>query len=251
MLNNILTIQELEEVRLYVKEQSKKLKKEGSTTAGVPGFQTPYAFSGEESGDGTSSIKLTDPQYSFSIKAPKKKKHFVGKLEEVSYKNFKEDVSTNEVQKVNSKILEVNKMLGEISRYLDHSLKLKQESKLDNTKYWKRTNEAILKISKRLAEVNKKAKKLANLKELEASSIKDKITRLFNKAGLKVQPKDVNYNKVGTDKYEIDILLFGEPQGIDYKAGELLYQDYDKEVRLGNIKQEIELIKKIAQTFKA
>ena len=251
MLNNKLTVRELEEVKLYVKKQSKKLKKEGSTTAGVPGFQTPYAFSGEEDGDGTTAIKLTDPQYSFSIKAPKKKKHFIGKLNEVSYKNFKEDINTSEVQKVNGKILEVNRMLREISRCLDHSLKLKQESKLDNTKYWKRTNEAILKISSRLAEVNKKARKLANLKELEASSIKDKMVQLFNKAGLKVQAKDINYNKVGTDQYEIDVLLFGEPQGIDYKAGELLYQDYDKEVRLGNIKQEVELIKKIAQTFKA
>ena len=62
MLNNKLTVRELEEVKLYVKKQSKKLKKEGSTTAGVPGFQTPYAFNGEEGGDGTTAIKLTDPQ---------------------------------------------------------------------------------------------------------------------------------------------------------------------------------------------
>lgn len=251
MLNNKLTIQELEEVKLYIKKHTRKLKKEGSTTAGVPGFESPYAFSGEEGGDGTTGIKLSNPQFAYSIKAPKKKKHFIGKLQEVSYKSFKEDTKANEVQKVNGKILEVSRMLREISRYLDHSLKLKQESKLDNTKYWKRTNEAILKISSRIAEVNKKARKLANLKELEASSIKDKIVNLFNKAGLKVQARDVNYNKVGKDQYEIDVLLFGEPQGIDYKDGELLYQDYDREVRLGNINQEAELIKKIIQTFKA
>ncbi len=169
-----LSEEEIKELKKYVREQTKKLKAEGSTTAGVPGYQTPAAFTGDEGGDGAKTTDFEQGQFAYSIKAPDKKKHFV-KLDEVSYKTFKEDVNSNEVQKVNRKILEVNKMLGEISRALDHSIKLKQESALDNSKYWKRTNEAILKINKRLSEVSKKARKLANLKELAASSIKDKL----------------------------------------------------------------------------
>jgi hypothetical protein len=129
-------------------------------------------------------------------------------------------------------------------------MKLKTESALDDSKYWKRTNEAILKISKRLTEINKKARKLANLKELAASSVKDKLVQLFNKAGMQITQQDIDYNQIGTDRYEFDIMLNGEPYGVDYNNGELIYQDYDKEVRLGNMNQELELIKTITQTFK-
>lgn len=250
-MQNKLTTQELAEIKSYVKKTTKKSKKakvEGSTTAGVPGFMTPNAFVGSSKADGTSA-DLEKGQYAYSQKAPKKKIHFV-KLHEVSYKTFKEDTNTNEIQKVNNRILEVSKMLREISRALDHSIKLKTESSLDNSKYWKRTNEAILKINRRLAEVSKKARKLANLKELAASSVKDKLAQILNKAGIQVSVQDISSNQIGSDHYEFDIRIAGEPYGIDYNKGELLYQDYDKEIRLGNLSQEADLIKNIAQTFK-
>jgi hypothetical protein len=238
--------EELAEIKQFVKKQSKKLKKEGSTTAGVPGYLTPAAFSGEEGGDGTTKVDLSQGQFAYTIKAPKKKKNFV-KLAEVSYKAFKEDVNANEIQKVNRRILEVNKMLREISQALDHSIKLKQESSLDNSKYWKRTNEAILKINKRLAEVSKKARKLANLKELAASNVKQKLVQLLTKAGIQVSAQDVDYNTAGTDHYEFDVIIDGEPNAIDYNNGEVLYQGFDKEIRLGNISQEADLIKNLAK----
>jgi len=244
-----LSEEEIKELKKYVREQTKKLKAEGSTTAGVPGYQTPAAFTGDEGGDGAKTTDFEQGQFAYSIKAPDKKKHFV-KLDEVSYKTFKEDVNSNEVQKVNRKILEVNKMLGEISRALDHSIKLKQESALDNSKYWKRTNEAILKINKRLSEVSKKARKLANLKELAASSIKDKLVQMFVKAGIQVSPEDVDYNKTGNESYEFDVMIDGEPNAIDYNNGELVYQGFDNEVSLGNISQEQAVIQNITKTFK-
>ena len=249
MSSNKITKKELDEIKAYTKKQFIKLRKEGSTTAGVPGYLTPAAFTGKEDGDGTDAIDLEDDQYAYSIKASTKKPHFI-KLHEASYKNFKEDANTNEIQKVNNKILEVSKMLREISRSLDHSIKLKQESKLDNTKYWKRTNEAILKIIRRLAEVTKKANKLANLKELAISSVKEKLIKSFSKAGIQINPADVSSTNKGTDNYEFDFYIDGEPYGIDCIKDEVMYQDMNKEVRLGNLKQEEELIKNIAQTFK-
>ena len=117
MSSSKITKKELEEIKAYTKKQFTKLRKEGSTTAGVPGYLTPAAFTGKEDGDGTDAIDLEDDQYAYSIKASTKKPHFI-KLHEASYKNFKEDANTNEIQKVNNKILEVSKMLREISRSL-------------------------------------------------------------------------------------------------------------------------------------
>lgn len=248
MRSKKLTKEELAELKTYVKEQSKKLRREGSTTAGVPGYQTPAAFTGKEDGDGADSFDYEDEQYAYSQKAPKTNKHSV-KLHEVSYKAFKQDNTVSEIQKVNKKILEVNKMLREISRSLDHSIRLKQESALDNSVYWKRTNEAILKINDRLSEVGKKARKLANLKELAASSVKEKLVQSFKRAGIMVNSADIDYNQIGTDKYEFDVHLNGEPYAIDYENGLFTFQDYDQEVVLGNINQEADLIKNIKQTF--
>ena len=239
-----LTEEEKNEVRSYIK----KLRKEGSTTAGVPGFLTAAAWSGEEGGDGTTAIDVEDEQYSFSIKASEKKPHFV-KLDEANYKTFKEDSSLSEVQKVNRKVLEVNRMLREISQALDHSMKLKTESSLDNSRYWKKTNEAILKMKVRIGEVNKKVSQLANLKELAANSVKDKLVQIFNKAGLQITAQDLDYNQIGSDWYEFDVMMNGEPIAIDYKAGEVIYQDYDEDIRLGNFNQEQQLIQNISKEF--
>ena len=239
---------ELEEIKKFVKKQSKKLKREGSTTAGAPGYLTPKAFVGDEDAEGTQAINLGDDQYSYSVKPEKKKRHFI-KLHEISYKQFKEDTSSSEVQKVNNRILEINKMLREISRFLDHSMKLKQESSLDESAYWKKTNEAILRINKRLGEVTKKAKKLANIKELAASSLKDQMVKLFKKAGLQVQSSDISYHQTGSESYELDVNINGEPYGIDYVNGELIYQDVDKEVSLGMLQQQEVVINNIKKTF--
>jgi hypothetical protein len=240
-----LTEEEKNEVRSYIK----KLRKEGRTTAGVPGFLTAAAWSGEEGGDGTTAIDVEDEQYSYSIKASEKKPHFV-KLHEANYKNFKEDSSLNEVQKVNRKVLEVNRMLREISQALDHSMRLKTESSLDNSRYWKKTNEAILKMKVRIGEVNKKVSQLANLKELAANSVKDKLVQLLNRAGFNMTAQDVDYNQTAADQYEFDVMINGEPTAIDYRKGELIYQDYDEEISLGNISQEQEVVAKLTQTLK-
>jgi len=240
---------ELDEIKRFVKKQAKRVQKEGSTTAGVPGYNTPGAFTGDEDGEGTTTLDLGDEQYGYTIKPEKDKKHFI-KLTEISYKSFKEDTSLNEVQKVNTRILEINKMLREMSQYLNHSIKLKQESSLDQSTYWKKTNEAILKINKRLGEVSKKAKKLANIKELTANSLKDQVVKLFTMAGIDIQSKDISYNKIGPDAHELDIYIGGEPYGIDVVNGEMIYQDVDKEISLGLLNKQDVLVNNIKKAFK-
>lgn len=239
-----LSKRDISEIRKFIK----KLKKEGSTTAGVGGYATPKAFVGDPEAEG--SAKATGADKAYIIKPSKKKRNFI-KIHEVSYKTFKQDQSLSEVQKVNRKILEVNKMLREISQALDHSIKLKQESSLDDSTFWKRTNEAILKIHNRVNEVMKKTTKLANIKELAANSVKDKLVALLSKAGIDVKSSDIQHNQLGNEQYEFDIYINGEPHGIDYNNGDLTYQAMNDEIYLGNLKQQDEtLINNIVNALK-
>lgn len=241
----MLSKEEIQEIKRFVKKQSKKMK-EGSTTAGVPGFLSAKAFSSDPDSEGTQNIDVTDDQYAYSVKAPKKKIHFV-KLHEVNYKEFKEDQSATQSQKINSKILEANRTLREISRALNHSLKLKQESTTDNVKYWKKTNEAIDKIRQRVAEINFKAGKLAGLKEGVSEDVEQKILNLIRQAGLQVQTQDTEYRIL---EAQFDIMINGEPHALNFNQGDLVYEGYDKDEPLGNIfTQPTEVVSNLKKLF--
>lgn len=231
---------ELKSIQSFVKEALKRMREE-STSAATPGYHTPAAFTGDEDGEGTEVVNLGDPQMAYSEEPDNSKPHMI-KLKEVSYKTFKGDDSLSEVQKINQKILEVNRRLREISQALDHSLRLKQESSLDDTVYWKRTNEAISKISKRLQEVTDKTKRLSNINEITQKSLADKLVQLFGKVGVRIESSDISIEPSGQDNFVIDIYLDGEPEAFDYENGELSYQGYDSTKRIGDINHEAELV---------
>lgn len=238
---------ERKELREFVKAQLKKMR-EGSTTGNVASYSTPRAFVGDEDADEPTSFNVKDDQYAYSIKAPKERKNSI-KLHEVSYKSFKTDGTRTSVQKVNQNILEVAKKLGEVSRMLNHSIKLKTEQKMSNV-HWKKTNEALVKIHQRIQELTEKANNLYDLKEATAQSIKTKLVDYFVKAGIQIKPEDVDYNQLGNEWYEFDVMIMGEPQAIDYRNGEVFWQAYDEEIRLGNIAQEQQLVQNITKEFK-
>jgi hypothetical protein len=238
---------EQKELKEFVKKQLKKMR-EGSTTGNVASYSTPRAFVGDEDADEPTSFNVQDDQYAYSIKAPKERKNSI-KLHEVSYKAFKMDETKTSVQKVNQNILEVAKRLGEVARMLNHSIKLKTEHKLPEA-HWKRTNEALVKIHERISELTQRANQLYNLNEATAQSIKQKLVELFNRAGIRISPQDVDYNQIGTDHYEFDVMILGEPQAIDYNKGEIYWQAYDEEIRLGNLNQEQELVQNLTKEFK-
>lgn len=239
---------EKKELREFVKKQLKKMR-EGSTTGNVATYSTPNAFVGDENADEPTSFNVKDDQYAYSIKAPKERKNSI-KLHEVSYKGFKQDDTRSNVQKINLNILEVAKNLGELSRMLDHSIKLKTEQKFNNNIHWKRTNEALSKIHNRIKQLAEKANNLYDLNEATATTVKTKLVDYFNKAGIRLRPQDVEYNQAGTDHFEFDVMLLGEPQAIDYNKGVLVYQGYDEEQPLGNFDQESEVVANLAKIFK-
>lgn len=241
---------ELNELKQFVKKLNKKLK-EGSTSDGAGAYATPKAFVGDPDAEG--SQKGLDASTAYTIKPPKKKKFFIGykdqgkhlsDIKEANYKEFKEDTSQPQHRKINQAILEINRKISEINTIIKHSTKLKNEAQIGDNKLWKRTNEALLKIHKRLNEANRRLKELANLREIEANSVKEKFLKLLTKTGIMVKVDDIEIAKQG-NAFVIDVYLNGEPYGFDLENDMLTYQDYDKEIELGNINREQEVIQKL------
>ena len=74
-------------------------------------------------------------------------------LYEASYKDFKTDESLTPRQKVNEALININRQIREVNRQLTHVSKFKTEMNVGKDAYWKRTFEAMDKISARLIEV--------------------------------------------------------------------------------------------------
>ena len=128
---------------------------EASTTANVPGYQTPYAFSG---GLAKNKKKKKDLIKRLHMK-------LVGKLDESSlnegrYHEYRNDDSLTAKQKIGYSMREVRDKLNELSKLIDMNVKLKNELNVDTKTYWKNTHKAMSKISERLVKLANKVGKL-------------------------------------------------------------------------------------------
>ena len=245
---------ELTELKKFVKEVSKKMKEE-NTTANVGAYATPKAFVGDPDAEGSKAA--LDASTAYHVKPPKKKKFFIGykdqgkhlsDIKEANYRQFKEDASIPNHKKINQAILEINRKISEINKLFDHSVKLKTEAQVGDEKLWKRTNEALLKIHKRLNEATKRIKEVANLKEVESNSIKSKFLKILSKAGIAFDENAIEMVKQG-NVYNIDVQINGEPYAFDLENDILTYQGFDKEVDLGNINRELDVVSRLKSIF--
>jgi hypothetical protein len=119
-----------------------------STTAGAPGYETPYAFSDEDNDD---LKKLGETKY----------KNIMGEIYNLNYNSYKKDESLNTKQKVNGAISEISKKLFQIERILGRNLKLKKEQGLESSSYWKSTKGKLGKISERMNRIAVKMRDLS------------------------------------------------------------------------------------------
>jgi predicted transcriptional regulator len=119
-----------------------------STTAGAPGYETPYAFSDEDNDD---PKKLGETKY----------KNIMGEIYNLNYNSYKKDESLNTKQKVNGAISEISKKLFQIERILGRNLKLKKEQGLESSSYWKSTKGKLGKISERMNRIAVKMRDLS------------------------------------------------------------------------------------------
>ena len=77
-------------------------------------------------------------------------------MNEINYNDYKKDESSTSKQKVNKAIKEVNSKLYKIERIINQNIKLKTETGIDETKYWKSTRENLQKISEKMHRLSKK-----------------------------------------------------------------------------------------------
>ena len=75
---------------------------------------------------------------------------------------YKADETFSPKQKVNKAISEVNKKLYEIERTVNRNIKLKTETGVNSTQYWKSTKGKMLKISERMVRISNKLKQLGS-----------------------------------------------------------------------------------------
>ena len=132
---------------------------EMSSTAGVPGYQTPNAFSKSEEEDEndvaeTGDMKKVESQY-------KKMINQMTGLSESSYRQFKKDPTSTPQQKVNRGINEVNKMLGAMEKIVNNNLRLKTEMGVQSNHFWKSTGSRFAKINERMTRIANRLKELS------------------------------------------------------------------------------------------
>jgi len=142
---------------------------EMSTTAGVPGYQTPMAFSKSGKEDEhdvaeTGDMKKAKDSDKHSVKLESEYKRIMNQmigLNETSYREFKKDPTSTPQQKVNRGINEVNKMLGAMEKIVNNNLRLKTEMGVQSNHFWKSTGKRFAKINERMTRIANRLKELS------------------------------------------------------------------------------------------
>tara|TARA_R100001015_G_C4634018_1_gene199769 strand:- start:1323 stop:1787 length:465 start_codon:yes stop_codon:yes gene_type:complete len=126
---------------------------EANTTVDAGGeYNTKYAFGKKKKKDlekGLMGYKVVEE--STFMKMAK-----LTLMNEVNYNDYKKDESATAKQKVNRAIKEVNSKLFRIERIIGQNIKLKTETGIDETKYWKSTRENLEKISAKMERLSEK-----------------------------------------------------------------------------------------------
>ncbi len=135
---------------------------EDNTTASLDSIESPNAFckKTEEPNDGGVYKVKPDASDRFFKKISEQIQLIDRVLNEVSYKDFKNDDSRNNPQKINLNIKEINAKLHEVERLIDHASKLKIESGSDQGIFWKGTLGRFEKINGRLSRLTTKIREM-------------------------------------------------------------------------------------------
>ena len=154
-------------VELYLEDELDEI----STTAGVPGYNSPYAFTGGRQKYEKMRKKIAKAGGYSMVKKKKKKRKALGEsmkhseiISEIfglNYPSFKKDETKNSRQKVNGAIKEINKRLFEIERIIGRATKLKKEAGVSKDNYWKSSTPRMKKIAERLLKVSQKLRELS------------------------------------------------------------------------------------------
>lgn len=159
----IKKLKESEEYRKFKEEISLK---EMSTTASVPGYQTPNAFAASEDEFEKHSKDNAETQ-GYTVAPKKSKRNFesvykqaMGVLGEGTYNEFRKDETRTTNRKINDSIKNINRIMYEVERVVDHASKLKTEMAVDQRTLWRESRSRLVKIAERINRISKKINEL-------------------------------------------------------------------------------------------
>lgn len=167
----------MDKLKEYIKSLVRELLDETSTTAGVPGYLTPKAFSPK--GQGKNAATKYAEKMGFKLakkpttsKVVDYKKIFEVKIQDIidqelineaTYSKFKKDISyRSKTEMLHKGIKEVKRKLAEIDRIVEYTSRMKQELSEgeEGIKYWKATVNNVTQISEMVNTLNEKIKNL-------------------------------------------------------------------------------------------
>ena len=170
----------------YIKTLVRELLDEESTTAGVPGYLTPNAFSKKGQKSNAATQQAMSSGWKKAPGLPKNSKFYDYKelwkgkksamnekleqiiknelLNEATYNQFKKEVKfRTKAEQLHKAMREVKRKLSEIDRIVEYTHRMKQElSEGDGVQYWSRTEKAVSQISEMVNHLNNK---INNLKQ--------------------------------------------------------------------------------------
>lgn len=159
----IKKLKESEEYREFVEEIALD---EMSTTASVPGYQTPNAFSPSEKEFEKHSKESAETQ-GYTVVPKKSKKNFesiykqaMNVINEGTYNEFRKDETRSSNRKINDSIKNINRTIYEVERVVEHALRLKTEMNVDQRTLWGESMNRLRKISERINRITKKINEL-------------------------------------------------------------------------------------------
>jgi len=136
----------------------------GNLDGGEGPPKTPYAFHDDEKAGKEKQKKNATAATDYEMVNDSIYKKMMNQMEglnEVSYREFKQDPTSTPQQKVNRGIMEVNKMLGEIEKIVNNNLRLKTETGVQSGHFWKTTGNRFAKINERMLRVAHRLKELS------------------------------------------------------------------------------------------
>ena len=138
----------MDKLKEIIRELIKKELEEASTSANVPGYQTPYAFSGGRKKDKKKKKKIATNSTGYSS------------VNEGRYHDYRNDDTLSPKQKIGRSMREIRDSLNELNRLVKMNVRLKNELNVDSRSYWKNTHKALNKISERLVKLANKVGQL-------------------------------------------------------------------------------------------
>ena len=143
------------EFRKLVREIIEAELDETSTTGGIAGYSTPFAFTGNKKKNKEKQKKTAEVSGYTLVQS-------VNELDEAvsRYNNFKNDQEKTSRQKIGLSIREAKKAIRDIDRQLKILTKYKNEFQYNTGHYWKRTIKDIYTIERKTLKISQRLREL-------------------------------------------------------------------------------------------